>query len=129
MALSKGRVQMNVEQFVVNVNSGQPEALIAFYRDTVGLTPNAEMGPGAFMAGSSSFIALIIEGHDDVQGATKEPARVLLNFLVSDLASEEARLKAAGVPFVMDATEEPGFGTVATFTDPDGNLCQLMELG
>ena len=119
---------MDVEQFVVNVNSEQPEVLIAFYRDTVGLTPNAEMGPGAFMAGSSSFIALIIEGHDEVKGATKEPARVLLNFIVSDLASEEARLKAAGVSFTMDATKEPGFGTIATFTDPDGNLCQLMQL-
>lgn len=27
---------MNVDQFVVNVNSEQPEALIAFYRDIVG---------------------------------------------------------------------------------------------
>ena len=53
---------------------------------------------------------------------------MLLNFIVSDLASEEARLKAAGVAFTMDATKEPGFGTIATFTDPDGNLCQLMQL-
>ena len=119
---------MKVEQFVVNVNSEEPEKLVEFYRDTVGLTPNEEMGHGAFMAGSSDFIALIIEGHSDVHGATREPSRVLLNFIVSDLASEEARLKAAGVNFVMDATEEPGFGTIATFTDPDGNLCQLMEL-
>ncbi len=119
---------MDVEQFVVNVNSSQPEKLIEFYRDTIGLTVNNDMGPGAFMAGSSSFIALIIEGHDDVQGPAKEPSRVLLNFIVSDLASEESRLKAAGVNFTMDATKEPGFGTIATFTDPDGNLCQLMEL-
>ncbi len=119
---------MDVEHFVVNVNSAAPEKLIEFYRDVVGLTVNAEMGPGAFMAGSASFIALIIEGHDDVQGPTKEPSRVLLNFFVSDLASEESRLKSAGVNFTMDATKEPGFGTVATFTDPDGNLCQLMEL-
>ena len=119
---------MNVEQFVVNVNSAEPEKLIAFYRDTVGLAVNAEMGPGAFMAGSSSFVALIIEGHSDIKGPTKEPSRVLLNFLVSDLASEEARLKAAGVDFTMGATKEPGFGTIATFTDSDGNLCQLMQL-
>lgn len=119
---------MDVNQFVVNVNSAEPERLIAFYRDTVGLTVNEGMGPGAFMAGSASFIALIIEGHDDVRGPTKEPSRVLLNFFVSDLASEQTRLKAAGVTFTMDATIEPGFGTIATFTDPDGNLCQLMEL-
>jgi predicted enzyme related to lactoylglutathione lyase len=119
---------LDVEQFVVNVNSSQPEKLIEFYRDTVGLTVNEKMGPGAFMAGSASFIALIIEGHDDVEGPTRDPARVLLNFFVSDLGSEASRLKAAGVAFVMDATVEPGFGMVATFTDPDGNLCQLMEL-
>ena len=120
---------MKVDQFVVNINSEQPETLIAFYRDVVGLTPNEEMGPGAFMAGSSSFIALIIEGHSDVKGATKEPHRVLLNFLVSDLDAEELRLKDQGVEFIMSATEEPGFGTIATFLDPDGNYCQLMELG
>ena len=119
---------MKVDQFVVNINSEQPEALIAFYRDIVGLRPNEEMGTGAFMAGSSSFIALIIEGHSEVKGATKEPQRVLLNFLVSDLASEETRLKEQGVEFVMSATKEPGFGTIATFLDPDGNYCQLMEL-
>ncbi len=119
---------MKIDQFVVNVNSEQPEKLIGFYRDIVGLTPNPDFGPGAFMAGSSTFIALIIEGHNEVKGATKEPQRVLLNFLVSDLASEETRLEEQGVKFVMSATKEPGFGTIATFRDPDGNYCQLMEL-
>jgi|SRR4029453_11595300 predicted enzyme related to lactoylglutathione lyase len=119
---------MRVEQFVVNINSQQPDTLVAFYRDTLGLTVNPDFGPGAFMAGSSSFISLIVEGHSEVNGPTKEPHRVLLNFLVADIAAEEARLKEQGVRFIMDATTEPGFGTVATFVDPDGNYCQLMEL-
>ena len=119
---------MNVEQFVVNVNSPETEKLIAFYRDTVGLRVNPDFGPGAFMVGSSSFVALIVEGHSEVKGATKEPQRVLLNFILNDLASEEARLKDKGVRFVRSATREPGFGTIATFIDPDGNYCQLMEL-
>ena len=119
---------MQVEQFVVNVNSGQPEELIAFYRDKVGLTVNPDFGPGAFMAGSSNFVAFMIEGHDGVKGATKEPDRVLLNFLVADAAAEQKRLEGQGVRFVRGAAEEPGFGIVATFQDPDGNYCQLMEL-
>jgi len=119
---------MDVEQFVVNVNSDEPEKMIAFYRDTVGLTVNPDFGPGAFMVGSSTFVAFIVEGHSEVRGATREPHRTLLNFLVSDLASEEVRLKEQGVAFVMGATKEPGFGTIATFVDPDGNYCQLMEL-
>ncbi|MEX0749423.1 MAG: VOC family protein [Dehalococcoidia bacterium] len=119
---------MDVDQFVVSVNSERPEDLIAFYHDIVGLTPNPDAGPGAFMAGSSSFIALIIERHSGVRGATKDPDRVMLNFLIHDLASEESRLQSRGVTFVRTATEEPGFGIVATFVDPDGNHCQLMQL-
>jgi hypothetical protein len=42
------------------------------------------------MVGSSNFVALIIQGHSEVRGVTEEPRRVLLNFFVSDLASEEA---------------------------------------
>jgi predicted enzyme related to lactoylglutathione lyase len=119
---------MKVEQFVVNVNSQEPDRLIAFYRDTIGLKVNPDFGPGAFIVGSSSFVSLIVEGHSEVTGPTKEPQRVLLNFMVPDLAAEEARLKEEGVRFVMSATKEPGFGTIATFVDPDGNYCQLMEL-
>jgi len=119
---------MKVDQFVVNVNSEQPEKMIAFYRDVVGLTVNPDFGPGAFMAGTSSFVAFIIEGHSDVRGATKEPQRVLLNFFVGDLASEQKRLEAQGVEFVRSAAKEPGFGTISTFADPDGNYCQLIEL-
>ncbi len=48
--------------------------------------------------------------------------------LVSNLASEETRLKEQGVEFIMSATKEPGFGTIVTFRDPDGNYCQFMEL-
>jgi predicted enzyme related to lactoylglutathione lyase len=120
---------MQVDQFVMSLNSEQPEAMIAFYRDKVGLTPNADFGPGAFMAGSSNFIALIIEGHDGVKGATKEPERTALNFFVADAAAEQKRLEGLGVTFVRSAAEEPGFGIVATFEDPDGNYCQLMQPG
>lgn len=119
---------MKVDQFVVNVNSEQSEEMIAFYRDIVGLTPNPDVSPGAFMAGSSTFISFIIEGHDGVKGQAKEPERVLLNFLVDDVEAEQQRLEAQGVKFVRPATRDPGFGVVATFLDPDGNYCQLMHL-
>ena len=119
---------MQVNQFVTNINSAQPEKMIDFYRDIVGLTVNPDFGPGAFMAGSSDFIALIIEGHSDVSGPTKDPQRVMLNFLVDDVAAEQQRLEAQGVDFIRPATEEPGFGIIATFADPDGNYCQLMQL-
>jgi len=119
---------VKVNHFVVNVNSDQPERLIAFRRDVVGLTPNPDVGPGAFMAGSSEFIALIVEGHDGVRGTNADPNRVLLNFFVDDARAEQRKLESAGVSFIRPAAEEEGFGIVATFADPDGNLCQLMQL-
>lgn len=119
---------MRFAQFVVNINSARPDDLVAFYRDVVGLEVAEDGPPGAFMAGSSPFLALIIEGHDAVSGASKEPQRILLNFFTDDAAREQARIERTGVHFVRPAEREEGFGIVATFADPDGNLCQLMQM-
>ena len=105
--------------------SGFGYALIAFYEHTVGLEPCFDVAPGAFKAGDT--MALIIEGHSEVHGASGEAHRVLLNFVVEDATAEQARLEAAGVRFRQQAYEEPGVGMFATFQDPDGNLCQLVE--
>ena len=116
---------MQADHFVVSVNSEQPERLTDFYRNAVGLKPGPI--PGALMAGSSPFFALIIGDHSELKGPAKEPQRVMLNFFLRDLASEEARLKGLGVKFIKNATKQPG-ATVATFLDPDGNYCQLLQL-
>ena len=115
-------------QFLTIVHSEDPVRLVGFYKDVVGLTPQFDVTPGAFRAGSSSFVDLIIEPHSEVAGASKEPQRLLLNFVVEDAVAEQQRLEAARVPFIRNATEEPGVGLFATFTDPDGNYCQLIQL-
>jgi predicted enzyme related to lactoylglutathione lyase len=121
-------MDMQASQFLVILHSGQPERLVEFYRDVVGLTPRFEVTPGAFHAGSSSFVDLIVEPHSEVKGATAEPQRMLLNFVVGDAVAEQERLEACQVRFVRDVTEEPGVGLFGTFTDPDGNYCQVIEL-
>jgi predicted enzyme related to lactoylglutathione lyase len=120
---------MKVEQFVVNVNSERPEELIRFYEEVVGLETIPEMGPGMFRVGASPSVSFIVEGHSELRGTTKEPERVLLNFAVADLAAEQRRLEGRGVKFVREASEEAGVGVFATFVDPDGNYCQLVEFG
>jgi predicted enzyme related to lactoylglutathione lyase len=115
---------MDVKNFNVNVCSEQPERLIRFYADVVGLTNIPQIGPGAFMAGGAAFL---VDGHDGVHGSAREPQRVLLTFSVGDVVAEQARLEAAGVKFVRPATKEPWGGYVATFEDPDGNYCQLSQ--
>jgi predicted enzyme related to lactoylglutathione lyase len=113
---------MDVKGFNVNVCSERPAELIRFYKDVVGLTNIAQIGPRAVLAAGAAFL---VDGHDGVRGHAKEPQRILLTFSVVDVVAEQNRLEAAGVTFVRPATKEPWGGYVATFTDPDGNYCQL----
>jgi predicted enzyme related to lactoylglutathione lyase len=116
---------MKTTSFIVNVTSDQTEAMIAFYRDVVQLAQNPNIGEGAFEI--SPGATFIIDGHSDVKGMTKEPARVLIDFFVEDLATEQARLKSKGVKFLREAGREEWGGVISTFLDPDGNYCQLIE--
>lgn len=115
---------MQVNQALINVNSADPQRLHAFYRDVVGLTPNPDMGESALMAGSTPFL---VDGHSEISGGTKEPARVLINLMVDDLAAEQTRMEAAGVKFIRTAGKEYWGGVISTFVDPDGNYGQLIE--
>lgn len=115
---------MKVDSFIINVNSDQPERLVKFYADIVGLPRNPDMGEGAFMAGQTPFL---IDGHAGLKGAAKEPQRALFDFFVDDLAAEQKRLEALGVTFIRTAGREPWGGVISTFVDPDGNYAQLIE--
>lgn len=114
---------MKINAFNINVNSENPERLIEFYENVVGLQRMAQL-PGAFLAGTTGFL---VDGHSETKGAAKEPQRVLLTFTVDDATVEQQRLEASGVKFVRPATREPWGGLVATFADLDGNYCQLVE--
>ncbi len=115
---------MEVSQFIINVTSENPDRLKQFYGDVIGLPRNPDMGEGAFMAGSTPFL---VDGHSSVHGPAKEPARMLLNFFVADLAAEQKRLEAAGVKFIRTAGREEWGGVISTCLDPDGNYVQLIE--
>lgn len=115
---------MDVTSFNINITSEDPQRLIAFYRDVLRLPGNEQMGDGAFNVGGAQ---LLIDGHSEVHGPAKEPARVLINFFVPDLAAEQARLEAQGVEFIRTAGREYWGGIISTFLDPDGNYLQLLE--
>ncbi len=114
---------MDVTSVNININSEDPDRLTAFYRDTVGFRADERSGGLHIREGIQLFIA----SHSEVSGPTKEPPRVLFNFFVDDLKAEQARLEAAGVPFIRKEGVEWWGGIISTFVDPDGNYCQLME--
>ena len=116
---------MKTTSFIVNVTTDQPEVLTAFYRDVVQLAQNPNIGETAFeITPGATFI---IDGHSDVKGKAKEPARVLIDFFVEDIAAEQARLKSKGVTFIREEGKEYWGGVISTFLDPDGNYVQLIE--
>lgn len=108
---------------IVNLNSEHPEALAAFYRDTIGLKPNPAIGEWAFMAATTPFV---IDGHSELKGQTKEPPRTIFNFSTDDVHVEQARLESLGVRFLGPPTPDPI--SFATFVDPDGNYGQIFSM-
>ena len=57
---------MQPSGFAINLTSDQPEKLLEFYRDVVGLPKNPDMGEGAFTAAGGT---IFVDGHSDTKGA------------------------------------------------------------
>jgi predicted enzyme related to lactoylglutathione lyase len=115
---------MKVSGFLIDLTSEDPELLKSFYEDIVELPKREGMGDGAFAVGDAT---ITISGHSETRGQAKEPQRVLIDFFVDDLASEQALLEGRGVEFIRKAGKEYWGGVISTFLDPDGNYCQLIE--
>jgi predicted enzyme related to lactoylglutathione lyase len=115
---------MDVTGFNINLTSEQPERLTEFYRDVLHLPQRPEDQGGGFQA---SGAVIFIDGHSETRGPAREPQRVLINFMVDDLAADQRALEAAGVTFIRTAGREFWGGVISTFLDPDGNYLQLIE--
>ena len=101
------------------------ERLLAFYRDTLGLTPRSVHED--FVNFRLGGMRLNLGLHNGVKGRTREPYRIMINLGVEDIHREHARLVESGVEFIRAPEQEHWGGWVATFLDPDGNVLQLLQ--
>ncbi len=115
---------MNVTSLSIQLASGDPQRLLAFYRDVVQLTPQPEMGDALALGPAGT---LFVVDHSEVSGPTAEPARVILDMHTDDIDADQARLEAAGVTFTRSKGVEYWGGVISTFADPDGNRVQLIQ--
>ena len=101
------------------------DRLLAFYRDTLGLEPHS-VRPGfvAFMWGD---MRLSMGKHSEVRGQTREPYRIMVNLGVGDIHQVHRSLRARGVKFLRPPEKEHWGGWISTFSDPDGNVLQLLQ--
>lgn len=101
--------------------------LLPFYRDTLGLEPGRGMdGFIAFDGGQGGSASFNLGTHSEVHGPNKDPMRHMVAFVTDDMAGTVAELKAKGVQFLSEPAKFDTV-TVSTFSDPEGNLVQLLQ--
>ena len=109
----------------VMIGTKQPEVLATFYEKVIGKPADMvdrDQGFYGWQVGSA-FLGLL--EHSKMDGPTKDPGRVMLNFETPQVQAEFERIKALGA-VVITAPYQIGDGWIATLADPDGNYFQLM---
>ena len=117
---------------IVLISTADFPAMLAFYRDVLGLSaiyedPDPELHePGvdwaAFDAGG---MRLELFGTPDVEPIERERVAVVPAFRVEGLDTVIERLQGRGVVFTERGRE--AWGAYANLRDPDGNLLNLYE--
>lgn len=107
--------------------SKDPKALMAWYRDVLGIDVEAWGGAQLRYDAPKHPPVVIVTAFDL---ATKEMApstrEFMLTFAVDDLDAFVARLKAKGVAILKRDDSDP-FGKFASILDPDGTRIQFWE--
>lgn len=105
--------------------STRPERLGAWYAAV--LSPQEDGQMDDYRVLNFGGFYLIIDGRDDVAASNPDPARVILNFDVSDATSVVERMEEEGTTWVAPLEDRDG-SLFATGTDPDGNYVQVIQL-
>lgn len=104
------------------LRAADPPALIAWYRDCLGLDLGAE---GLWRQDAGVTVFATFESDTDYFGSRSQQS--MLNFRVRDLDAMLAQLRAADAD-VADETEEiEGVGLFGWVTDPEGNRIELWQ--
>lgn len=98
----------------------------AFYANVMGLPIRSDRE--GFVNFEWGTLRLTVAVHADLTGGALDPKRIMVNFEVSDIHEAHRHLIDASVPCLRPPEQEEWGGWVATFTDPDGNIVQLLEL-
>ena len=85
------------------------EAMVGFYRDTLGLRPRSVRGD--FINFEWGDVRLSVGIHTGVGGENRDPLRVMVNFAVDDIQATFAGLTDAGVLFTRAPEVEDWEGT------------------
>jgi catechol 2,3-dioxygenase-like lactoylglutathione lyase family enzyme len=111
--------------------SEQPERLVGFYHDVLGL-PLAEEQHGdtaPHWACELGDVHFAIHPAADYEGEPTAAGAVKLAFMIFDMAGLVQWLEARGIPLCYPPAEFGAQSRITAIRDPDGNLIELTELG
>jgi predicted enzyme related to lactoylglutathione lyase len=111
---------------IVSTDANRFDAMATFYVDILALPVRSRHD--GFVNFAWGDFRLTIHVHSEVVGHSVDPDRVMINFVVVDIAAAHRRLVKMGVEFRRPPEPEPWGGWIATFADPDGNALQLLQL-
>jgi catechol 2,3-dioxygenase-like lactoylglutathione lyase family enzyme len=121
-----------------------PDASLAFYRDTLGLEVRNDVGYGGMRwitvgPADQPDTSIVLEPPAADPGVTDEERRTILEMMAkgtyarlilatADLDGAFARLQASGAEVVQEPTEQPYGVRDCACRDPAGNLIRINEL-
>ena len=111
----------------VFVRSADPKALMASYRDVLGIPIESWGGAMLRYAASTHPPVLILNAFEETSEYMEPSTRdFMLNFAVDDLSAFLDRLKAKGIPILKRDDNDAG-GKFAWIIDPDGTKIEFWE--
>jgi catechol 2,3-dioxygenase-like lactoylglutathione lyase family enzyme len=101
------------------------EKAAKFYGETLGLEKKYEYSSYVGFECGGVEIGLIPKLREGEHVPPNSPS---VEFLVDDVEKFYSELKRKNVKFVKELHDEPWGGRQATFTDPDGNILEIVQI-
>jgi catechol 2,3-dioxygenase-like lactoylglutathione lyase family enzyme len=121
-----------------------PDASLAFYRDTLGFEVRNDVGYGGMRwitvgPADQADTSIVLEPPATDPGVTDDERRTIVEMMAkgsyariilatADLDGTFARLQSSGADVVQEPTEQPYGVRDCAFRDPAGNLIRINEL-
>lgn len=122
---------MNVSSSTLSLTVADVDATRAFLCTHLGYeVAMADDGFASLTRRDAAVDVVLLRAGTDVlppEQRDQRAAGLILALTVTDLAAEEARLRAAGAPITMPLREEPWGERLFQMTDPNGVVVQLVE--
>jgi catechol 2,3-dioxygenase-like lactoylglutathione lyase family enzyme len=129
---------MNLTLSTCFVQVTDPDAALAFYRDTLGLHLHNDVARGDFRwitvgAADQPGVAIVLTNYiggspadnDAIAALVAKGALNGVHFHADDLDGTFEQLRAAGVEIVQEPTEQPWGTRDGAVRDPSGNLIRI----